>query len=163
MTSSRTVACLLLAAVSLSCRPVSDQVLTADERRAVADTIGLLFNEIPDATNALDFDRLLGYYRDSEDLTYVARGRVTRSYRAFAELLDAQFRGVTEADLRWMDTYVDVLSRDIAVATATYEFTAILEARDTAQSAGTFMGIYVLRDGNWQIEYSAHSFPLARR
>ena len=159
MTSSRFAIYFLLLILTVSCRPASDHVLSVAERQAVADTVTQLFNGIAEATNALDFGRLLSFYRESEDLTYVAQGRVTRSHAAFAGLVAAQFRGVTGADLRWIDTYVDVLARDVAVATTTYELTAVVEARDTVQSAGTFMGIYVLRDGEWQIEYAAHSFP----
>ncbi len=159
MTSPRFVMCSLLLVLIVSCRPASDDVLSAAERQAVADTVAQLFNGIAEATNALDFDRLLSFYRESEDLTYVAQGRVTRSHAAFAGLVDAQFRGVTGADLQWIDTYVHVLTRDAAVTTTTFEFTAIVAARDTVQSAGTFTAIYVLRDGEWQVEYSAHTFP----
>jgi hypothetical protein len=77
--------------------------------------------------------------------------------------MDVQFRGVTEADLRWLDTYIDVFSRHVAVATATYEFAVTFESGDTAQSAGTYIAIYVTRDGDWKMEYTAHSFPRGRR
>ena len=162
MTSLHSVGCLLLAGLIVGCQPTSDSVPNADERNAIADTVSQLFDEIAEATNALEFDRLLGNYRASDDLTYVARGQVTRSHESFADLVDAQFRGVTEADLRWIDTHIDVLTSTVAVATTTYEFTAVLETGDTVQSAGTFMCIYVARDGEWKVDYSAHSFPLAR-
>jgi uncharacterized protein (TIGR02246 family) len=129
----------------------------------LADEVGQLFNQIPKATNALDFERLLGYYRESDDLTYVALGRVTHSFAAFSDIMDAQFGGVTEANLQWLDTYVDVLSREVVVATANFEFTAGLEGGNTAQSEGTYTVIYVLRDGKWGIEYSAHTFPVSGR
>jgi uncharacterized protein (TIGR02246 family) len=134
-------------------------VLSPDDRRAIADEVGQLFNQIPEMTNALDFKQLLSFYRESEDLTYVARGRVTRSFEAFSGVMDTQFGGVIEANLQWLDTHVDVLSREVVVATAKFEFTATLESGDTAQSEGTYVTIYVLRDGQWRIEYSAHSFP----
>ena len=159
MTSMRVMMCLLLSGLILSCGPASQRVMTPEEREAVAETVAQLFDEITVATNALDFDRLLSYYRESEDLTYVARGRVTRSHASFADLVDAQFGGVVWADLRWLDTYVDVLSREVGIATATYEFRATLEGGDTVQSRGTFVAVFVHRDGRWQIEHSAHSFP----
>ena len=62
------------------------------------------------------------FHRDSDALTYVARGQVTRTYPAFENLVHTQFRGIAEADLQWKDTYVDVLARDVATAIATYEF-----------------------------------------
>ena len=160
MTLSRVAAVGLL--FGLGCQPASEQLLTPEDRDAIANRVGQLFNEIPQTTNALQFDRLLSYYRESDELTYVANGRVIRSHEAFADIMDAQFGGVVEAELRWLDIHVDVLSRDVAVATASFEFTATLEAGNTAQSAGTYMCIYVLRDGDWKIQYSAHSFPPAR-
>jgi uncharacterized protein (TIGR02246 family) len=153
------VSCFLLTGLSLGFKPAAAQVPSAEARQAITDTVAQLFTEITEATNTLDFDRLLGYYRVSDDLTYVAQGRITRSHRSFAEIMDAQFKGLAGAELRWLDTYVDVLSRDVAVATATFEFTATLPNGDTAQSAGSYMCIYVRHDGRWQIQYSAHSFP----
>jgi hypothetical protein len=158
MTLSRAVSFILLSVMSFSCQP--EQVLSPEDRRAVAEEVGQLFNQIPEVTNALDFEQLLSHYRESEELTYVAGGRVTRSFAAFSDIMDAQFGGVTEANLRWLDTYVDVLSREVVVATANFEFNARLESGDTAQSAGTYMAIYVLHDGQWRIEYTAHSFPI---
>ncbi|UCH62301.1 MAG: nuclear transport factor 2 family protein [Fidelibacterota bacterium] len=134
--------------------------MTPERRTAIALTVGQRFTEIAEATNALEFDRLLGQYRESEDLTYVAGGRVTRSHEAFSDIMDAQFGGVTNADLRWRDIFVDVLSPEVAVVTATFEFNATLESGDVARSSGTYMCIYVLHDGRWQIQYSAHSFPM---
>ena len=148
MTLSRAVMCLLLPVMCLSCQSTSEQAPSLDENRAVADEVRQLFNQIPDATNALDFERLLSYYRESEDLTYVARGRVTRSFAAFSDIMDAQFGGVTEANLQWLETHIDVLSRDVVVATANFEFTAGLESGDTAQSAGTYIAIYVRQKGS---------------
>jgi len=146
--------CAMLFACALN------QRLTPERRGAIAVTVSQRFNEITEATNALEFDRLLGQYRKSEDLTYIAGGRVTRSHEAFSHIMDAQFGGVTKADLRWRDTYVDVLSPEVAVATATFEFNATMESGDVARSSGTYMCIYVLHDGLWQIQYSAHSFPM---
>ncbi len=153
---------ILLAGLCLGSQPAYGQVLTAERQQEIAETVGQLFNEIPQATNALDFDRLLGYYQNSEVLTYVVGGRVTRTYEAFANMIDAQFSGVAQANLRWLDTHVDVLSREVVVATATYEFTTTLASGGIGQSAGTYTCIYVLRDGRWQIQYSAHTFPLGQ-
>ena len=162
MTLSRFAAVGLLFGLGLGCQPASEQLLTPEERDAIANRVGQLFDEIPATTNSLQLDRLLSFYRESDELTYVAGGRVTRSYGAFADIMDAQFGGVVGANLHWLDTHIDVLSRDVAVATANFEFTATLAAGNEAQSSGTYMCIYVLRDGNWRIQYSAHSFPQGR-
>ncbi len=161
MTSPRTIASIFLAALALGCNPPTEQPMTSDERAAIADTVGQLFDGIAEATNTLDLDRLLGLYRESDDLTYVAAGRVSRSYETHQELVEAQFGGLAGAQLEWLGTYVDVLSRNVAVVTATYEFTATLPSGRTAGSAGTFMCIYVLHDGSCQIQYSSHTFPAA--
>lgn len=161
MTSPRTIACIFLTTLVLACNPPPEQPLTPDKREAIADTVGQLFDGIAEATNTLDLDRLLGFYRESDDLTYVAAGRVSRSYETYQELVEAQFGGLAGAQLEWLGTYTDVLSRDVAVVTATYDFTATLPSGRTAGSAGTFMCIYVLRDGSWQIQYSSHTFPAA--
>jgi uncharacterized protein (TIGR02246 family) len=162
MTTTRTVVSAVLALICLSCRAASQQPLSAEEQVAIADTVDALFEQIPAATNALEFDRLLGYYRDSEDLTYVAAGRITRTHEAFSAIMDGQLGGAAEADLRWLEKNIDVLSRDVAIATADFEFTMVLQTGDTARSSGTYTAVYVRRDGQWKIEYSVHTFPRGR-
>jgi hypothetical protein len=145
----------------LGCQPAPEQPLTPGEEARIAEVVGDRFEEIATATNELEFDRLLGFYSAGEDLTYVARGRVTRSYAAFAELLRAQFAGVTGANLSFSEKYVDVLSREVVVVTALYQFSATVSTGDTAGSSGTFTCVYVLRDGVWEIQHSSHTFAVA--
>jgi len=76
--------------------------------------------------------------------------------------MDGQLGGAAEADLRWLEKHIDVLSRDVAIATANFDFTMLLQTGDTARSSGTYTAVYVRRDGQWKIEYSVHTFPRGR-
>jgi ketosteroid isomerase-like protein len=151
--------CVLFAGLILTPSPVHAQMRTVTGSASIADTIGQLFGEIAEATNALDVDRLLRYHADGDALTYVAQGRVTRSKAAFGRLLSAQLGGLAAADVRWRDLYIDVLSDDVAVATATYELTATFPDGDSVRTTGTYMCIYVRHEGGWDIRYSTHTFP----
>lgn len=162
MTKYLTAVCILCGGLSITTIPSSAQMHTVTGSPAIADTIAQLFAGIPEATTALDVGRLLSYYEESDALTYVAQGQVIRSHDAFSEVLDAQLRGLVGADLRWRDTFVDVLSSNVAVATATYAFTALLPDGGSVRTTGTYMCIYVRREGRWQVRYSAHSFPQQR-
>ena len=159
MTKSLCATCILYAGLVLSPPPTHAQIRTATDSLAVADTIRRLFTEIAEATNALDIDRLLGYYAEDDALTYVAQGRVTRSKAAFGNLLDAQLRALAAADVRWRDVYIDVLSDDVAVATATYELSATFPDGGSVRTTGTYMCLYVRQEGRWEIRYSTHTFP----
>lgn len=159
MSLSRPALYMLVTCLCMACQPAAHPMLNPDEKSRIEDTVGELFAQIPEATKALDFDRLLGFYREGDDLTYVAQGRVTQSYPAFENVMHTQFRGIAEADLQWKDTYICALTQRVATATATFEFKVVLESGAEAQSAGTYMAIYVIRDGSWQIEYSSHTFP----
>ena len=158
MTKSVTTACILCSSLMLMTTPARAQEPEVTGSPAIADTVGQLFAEIAEATNALDIDRLLGYYQASDALTYVAQGRVTRSHAAFRQLVDAQLRGLAGADLRWLDTYVDVLGNDVAVVTATYELSALLPDGGSVRTTGTYMCLYVREGGRWQVRYSTHTF-----
>lgn len=159
MTTLRGVVFILACVVASGCSTVSQQRLTSEEREAIADTVGRLFDEVREATTALDLDRLLGLYRNSDDLMYVAQSRITRSYDAYEQVVHAQFDPVADANLEFSNTYIDVLTRDLAIATATFDFTAVLEGGGTANSTGTYTAVYSLQDGEWKIDYSAHTFP----
>lgn len=89
----------------------------------------------------------------------MARGQVTRSYGAFSALVRRQIGDLAGADLRWVDTYVDVLTADAAVATATYRFTAALPDGNSVQTRGTFTCVFVRHDDRWLVRYSEHTFP----
>jgi ketosteroid isomerase-like protein len=162
MAVRRMLAGTLVALAAVTGRPADAQTPSSATPRAIADTVGRLFAAIPTLTNALDLDGLVGQYRDSEALAYVANGRVIRSYAAMRDLVHAQLDGVTTADLRWLDTRVDVLADDVAIATATFAFAVTLANGATASSSGTYSAVYVRRDGDWKIEYSVHTFPRAR-
>jgi uncharacterized protein (TIGR02246 family) len=159
MTTLRVVVFLMVSAVASGCGTGSQHMLTSEERGAVADTVGRLFDQVREATNALDLDRLLGLYRHSDDLMYIAQGRVTRSYDAYEQIVHAQFDPVAEANLQWLHTSIDVLTRDVAIATAAFQFTAVLPDGNMASSTGTYTAVYSLRDGEWKIDYSIHTFP----
>ena len=154
--------CTFFVCVLQGCQPSAAPPLGPEERKVIAGVVGNLFDMIPEATNVVDTDRLLGYYRESTDLVYVAGGRITRSHEDFAVLMDKQFGAVTSADLRWLDRRVDVLCRDAAVATASFHYEPVLASGDTLRVDGSYSAVYVLRDGEWKIEYSAHTFPQRR-
>lgn len=157
-----TAAFLLCAGLGLTSVPAAAQKAAVTGSPAVADTVAHLFAGIADATNALDIERLLGYFEDSDALTYVARGRVIRSYAAFADIIDAQLRGLAAADLKFLDTYVDVLTDDVAIATATYEFSATLRDGRVFPTTGTYTCVVVHANGGWKIRYSSHTFPTSQ-
>jgi ketosteroid isomerase-like protein len=159
MTRCITAACVVAGFMSLGSPPSAAQGPTITGDRAIADTVTQLLSGIASATSSLDLDRLRDYYERSEAVTYVAQGRVVRSYGAFSGILNAQLGGLRAADLRWGDTYVDVLGQDVAVATATYELTAIFPDGDSARSSGTYTCIFVRGDAGWRVRHSAHSFP----
>jgi ketosteroid isomerase-like protein len=154
--------------VTAACAPpggdlstMGESGMAPEERAAIAQTVSARFDEVAEATNTLDFTRLLSLYQESEELTYVSAGRIFRTHATMAELIGSQFRGLAAADLRWIEKHVDVLARDVAVVTSVYEFDATLESGDTTGSAGTFTCVYVQRDGVWEVQHSSHTFPQA--
>ena len=160
MAASRRTACLLICLASAGCQAGTDQPMTPDEQTAIAETVGNLYEEIAIATNALELDRLLGFYLESDDLTYVAQGQISRAYATFVDMVYAQFGAITGAELHFSEKYVDVVNREVVVVTAKFDFTATLGEGNTASSAGTFVCIYVFREGRWEIQHSSHTFPV---
>lgn len=138
---------------------ITAQDLTEAESNEIARTVSQRFLEVAEATNALDMNRLLALYDTSDNLTYVAQGTVTRGIEAFRALIDAQLGGLSSADVRFSDPEVDVLDRGVALTVSPYEFTATFPSGSTITTAGTYMCLFVLRDGLWLIRHSSHTFP----
>ncbi len=148
----------LLPALLLVVLPASGQALTPADSAAVIDAVTGRIEAIGNATGALDIDALLRLHEQSESLTYVALGRVTRGIDAFRQVLVDQLGGLEAADVSFDDLSVQVLDRNVAVSTSTYELVATLPTGNRVTGAGTYTCVFVLTGGKWLIRHSSHTF-----
>lgn len=125
------------------------------QRAAIADTLRRTITAAYDFRRPDVVARLMTLYPDSGRVVSAAAGRVTTSRGALESELRRfwEYVGVNMRDpvWRWGETYVDVLSPDAAVMTATYSI-----AHRTPEGAphvvgGAWTALWMRRGGRWTI------------
>jgi len=149
----------LLPALLIATIPATGQSLSPADSAAITRAIVNRIEAIGDATGALDIDRLVALHEQSKSLTYVAGGRVTRGIDAFRKILEEQLGGLSSAEVRFDHVSVQVLDRNVAVSTSTYELVAALPTGSRVTGSGTYTCVFVRTGDNWLIHHSSHTVP----
>ena len=146
---------MLLGATELAaCGPGSSR-LDDRQRAAIADTLRRTITSAYDFRQPNVVARLMSLYPDSGRVVSASAGRVTTTRGALESELTRfwTYVGVNMRDpvWTWGEMYVDVISRDAAVMTATYSI-----AHHTPEGAphtvgGAWTALWLRRGGKWTI------------
>ena len=125
------------------------------QRAAIADTLRRTITSAYDFRQPNVVARLMGLYSDSGRVVSAAAGRVTTTRGALRGELEHfwQYVGVNMRDpvWTWGETYVDVLSPDAAVMTATYRIAHRTPEGAPHTVGGAWTALWVRRNGKWTI------------
>lgn len=155
-TIQRSLLTCLVVTLSLAaaCEP-RQAALSAARKAAIADTLKRK------VAAAYDFSRdsvpanLISLYADTGRVVAAAAGRVTTRREALRQELAAFWenvgRNMRNPKWVWEETYVDVLSLDAAVLTATYRIPHTTPAGAHHEIRGAWTAVFVRRNGNWVI------------
>jgi ketosteroid isomerase-like protein len=127
------------------------------ERAAISDTVRQLFTDLAEATSALDLDSLLALYDHGEDFKFAAYGSVVTPYSAFADTVYAHFNPLVQVSFVPDTILVDVLSRDVAIATAPFRFSGTPAQGESLTLCGVYTAVYSRTPQPWRIIYAGES------
>ena len=152
----RSAAFALLSSIVIGCAPGTRP--TPSHASALADSIHARMDALAVAISARDLPAVLAYREDSTFVS-AAGGSIAESPSASAEATRAFYGTLRQASFRWDTVLIDVLDADIALAAATWTFTA-------TDTAGVPMSVggaetYVWRrqpDGAWRIRQQHESY-----
>ena len=107
----------------------------------------------------IDTDGLLGFFQQSEDLAWAHDGVITQSWADFSEAARQSWSGFGEVDsFAWGDLHIQVLARDAAVVTTTFDFAATDTAGAPIALTGAFTTVWLDTELGWKIVNSAESY-----
>ena len=147
-----------MAAWLSGCRAADREALTPARRAAIADTLKRMVADAYDLSKADSGDavgRLMSLYTTSDTVISAAGGRVTatragleRGLRAFYDNVGKNMR---DPRWTWGGAYVDVLSADAAVLTATYTIPHLTPDGRPHVVGGVWTAVFARRGGKWVI------------
>jgi ketosteroid isomerase-like protein len=145
----------LFAVVALSCGPATSPRLTTAQKQAIADTLEQKIAAAYDLTKPDVVDRMMSLYADSGLIVSASAGHITTSRDTLRAELQTfwRFVGSNMRDPRWVwdKTYVEVVSPDAAVLTATYHIPHIQPNGAPHVVGGAWTALFERRHGKWVI------------
>ena len=144
---------------SVGCQP-GDRTLSEERRAEVVDTLTQLSYRLAETWNASKEEAYLDCYLADSSFTFAANGTVIRGWSAFADTVRANREALAQSNVTYGKLYVDVLSYDLGVVTATFDWSAVDTAGVRQRLHGTYTMLMSRTTDGWKIINVAESFPL---
>lgn len=129
------------------------------DREAVEKAVLEANSRMTQASNSLDVDKFFAFILDSDRGLIIQDGVLFKTRQEAYEAVKQGFQGISKLDRVYDQTYVTVLSPDMALLTGTGKTTA------TLSDGGTFTGpfaasmVFVQKDGRWKMLQGHYSTP----
>ena len=149
----------LMLVVFAACQPATMELTEADQA-AISEELAQAYAGYGEAVRHLNQDGMLGYFQQSDDLTYAENGAVYRSWAALAELVRQNWPLYASVqNFQWGDLHIQVLAPNVAAVTTTFDFAGSDTTGAAAAISGTASYVWVKTDGGWKIVSGAETFP----
>jgi ketosteroid isomerase-like protein len=149
----------LMLFVFAGCQPTTTE-LTEEQKAAIAEELTQAYDSYGAAVRQLSQDGVLGFFQQSEDLTFAEYGTVYRSWSALADLVHQSWPLYASVqNFQWGDLHIQVLAPTVAAVTTTFEFAASDTTGAPVTVSGTASYVWLHTDGGWKIVSGAETFP----
>ena len=129
--------------------------VSAETRRAIADTITRLIEDAYDLTNPQAVQRLMALYPDSGPVISATDGRITASRDSIQASIESFWESMGRNMQRprwvWGERFIQVLSPTAAVMTATYTIPHFAPSGEAHTVGGAWTAVFQKRRGRWVI------------
>ncbi|HEU4585013.1 MAG TPA: DUF4440 domain-containing protein, partial [Gemmatimonadaceae bacterium] len=133
----------------------SSSSLTVVQREAIADTIRMRITTAANLSATDVVASLMSLYPDTGRVVSASSGRITTSRDSLALDITAFWRNIgqnmRQPRWEWGPMYIDVLSPDAAVLTATYRIPHITPQGHPHVVGGAWTAVFQRRAGRWVI------------
>jgi len=154
----QTMALAAVVLLSLGCQ-ARTPTLTPDERAEVAQSLSQLVMQLAETWNAGDEEAYLDCYLADSTFTFAVNGTITRGWAAFADTVRMHRNELAQSTVTYDRIYVDVLSHDHGVVTATFDWSAVDTTGTQQQMRGTYTTLMSRTAIGWKVVNVAESFP----
>ena len=129
--------------------------VSADARRAIADTLTRIVEDAYDLTRPEPVRRLMALYPDTGSVISASNGRVMASRDSLeggiASFWESMGRNMRDPRWVWGERRIEVLSSTSAVMTATYTIPHRAPSGDAHVVGGAWTAVFQKRSGVWRI------------
>ena len=133
---------------------------TAGDKEVIEKAVLEANSRMMQAGNSLDADKFFAYILDSDKGPIIQDGRLFKTRSEALQVVKDGFQAVSKMDRRYDQTYVTVLSPEVALLSATGTTTATLaDGRTLMSSPFAVSLVFVLRDGQWKVLHGHYSTP----
>ena len=137
-----------------------EQPMTEAQRSAIEKAVLEANARMTQASNGLDVDKFFAFILDSDKGSVIQDGTLFKTRAEALETVRAGFQAVSKMDRRYDQTYVTVISPQVALLCGTGSSTATLSDGRTLMSSPFAVSlVFVLRDGQWKVLHGHYSTP----
>ena len=143
----------ILALLPLAC-DAGSAPLTQTERASIALEVEETLGQLTEAMNAHDSERVMGFFRNSDDFLYLGCTDFMFGWDTFSRLVGRLYSRSEDVTFQQEIVRIQVLSPAVAVV-------AVRGSSTEAEAEGTFLTDVLVReeDGRWLIAHEHESWP----
>jgi len=144
-----------LALLAIACSRSAGDTPSSQERAAIADSLKHLVTNAYDLSKPDVVARLMSLYPTQGPVISANTGQATTTRAALQSQIETFWRYVgvnmRNPQWKWTSMHIDVLSRDAAVMTATYQIPHLNPHNLPHVIGGAWTAVFVRRGGKWVI------------
>ena len=150
------VVVLVFATLVMALQGSSD---SAGDKGAIEKAVLEANARMTQAGNSLDVDKFFAFILDSDKGLIIQDGVLFKTRQDAYEAVKQGFQGISKLDRAYDQTYVTVLSQDVALLTGTGKTTATLSDDRTFTGPFAASMIFVHKEGQWKLLQGHYSTP----
>jgi len=140
---------------AIACNGATGDTLSTRERAAIADSLKHLVTNAYDLSKPNAVARLMSLYPTEGPIISANTGQATTTRAALQSQIETFWRYVgsnmRNPQWKWTSMHIDVLSRDAAAMTATYQIPHLNPRNEPHVIGGAWTAVFAKRGGKWVI------------
>ena len=105
---------------------------------------------------SVDMEGWLAQFDASEEFV-LATGGTLVGYAAVDSIIRGEWPNITEANFAWGDLHIRVLSRDLAIVSAPFEWWGVVAGEEVVEDDAIWTAVLGKKDGAWKMLAAADS------
>jgi uncharacterized protein (TIGR02246 family) len=133
-----------------------------EQQQAIEKAVLKTHIQMSQADNSLDADKFFSYILDFDKGLIIQDGRLFQTRQEAYETVKQGFEGISQVKRNYEQTYVTVISPEVALLTAQGTSTVTLSDGQVLSGPFAVSLVFVLRDGRWKVLHGHYSIPNTR-
>lgn len=150
----------VLVCVSVVWAAQSDKcVVSAEQQQVIEEAVLKTHMQQAGANDSLDAEKFFGFILDFDKGLIIRDGQLFKTRQQALDTITKAFEGMSKVQRTYENTFVTVISPEIALFTANGAVTVTLSDGRVLNSPFAVSMVYVLRDGQWKMLQGHYSIP----